>query len=381
MIRYLIKNNLKLMLRNKWILLVMLLGPILVIAILSSAFEDFMQFYEGVEEFQVGYCLEEGSLYASYMEEVKSAGKEAGIDLIAYTTGDPEKIMNKNDLAAYVEFGTDRYTVYESEDHEIEGITLEYFLNRIQEERVNQMLKAYGAANAQTDPSADLQSVTSVKNEEDSKTHLPVKQIEYMPAIGSWDYYGIIYIVYFSWCCLICIAGVLGNEKKCGIDNKFRVTGVSGLRLYLVKWIPAVFVTMGEMVLATAVSGVLYQIHWGNLFVFGGILLLSIMASTSYGLMLYHLFHHMAITIICLFSTVWIMGFVGGSFQTYMFSGWADSIKDYSPIYHINRALVENSCMGHSDYIGSAILYCVAIAVICSAIAIFADGLRKRGRA
>lgn len=35
MIRYLIKNNFKLMLRNKWTLAVMVLGPIMVIAILS----------------------------------------------------------------------------------------------------------------------------------------------------------------------------------------------------------------------------------------------------------------------------------------------------------------------------------------------------------
>ena len=40
MIRYLIKNNFKLMFRNTWSVVVMLLGPILVIAVLSSAFSE-----------------------------------------------------------------------------------------------------------------------------------------------------------------------------------------------------------------------------------------------------------------------------------------------------------------------------------------------------
>lgn len=361
MIRYLMKNNLKLMFRNKWILLIMILGPIGVTAILSSAMESLMESYSGVGEFSVGYRLEEEGVYSEYMETIKEAGKEMKMDFVEYPSGEPEELLRDYDLAAFVELGDEQYTIYEAEDNQIEAITLEYFLNRVQEEGMNRMWEM------------ETESVSAVS--------LPVKQIDYMPAINAKDYYGIIYIVYFSWCCLICIANVLGNEKKCGIENKFRVTGISGVRLYMAKWIPTVLVTAAGMAVATIVSTVLYQIHWGNLMIFAGILLLSIMASSSFGLMLYYLFHHMAIAIIALFSSVWIMGFFGGSFATYMFSGWAENVKDYSPIYHINRALVENSCMGHSDYTIRAVLFSVAIAVICSVIAILADGIRKRGRA
>ena len=75
------------------------------------------------------------------------------------------------------------------------------------------------------------------------------------------------------------------------------------------------------------------------------------------------------------------MGFFGGSFETYMFSNWPDSVKNLSPIYHANRALVENSCMGHSSYTGSCIIYMLAITIVCSVIAIGVDSIRKRGRA
>lgn len=52
MIRYLIKNNFKLMFRNTWSIVVMLLGPILVIVVLSSAFSELMKSYEGVGNLQ-----------------------------------------------------------------------------------------------------------------------------------------------------------------------------------------------------------------------------------------------------------------------------------------------------------------------------------------
>jgi len=56
-------------------------------------------------------------------------------------------------------------------------------------------------------------------------------------------------------------------------------------------------------------------------------------------------------------------------------------LKVLSPIYHINRSLVELSCMGHSDYVPSAIIYCGILTIVCSAAAIFAGAVRKRGRA
>lgn len=60
MIWYLIKNNLKLMFRNKAILATMVLGPIFVIAMLSSAFDDLMKSYEKAGKFKAGYQVEGG---------------------------------------------------------------------------------------------------------------------------------------------------------------------------------------------------------------------------------------------------------------------------------------------------------------------------------
>lgn len=363
MIRYMIKNNFKLMSRNKWIIFLMILGPILTIAILSSAFADLMKSYEGIDNFTTGYRVEEGSRFSTYMDGIVEAGEEAGITLVEYPTGEPKELMDNNDLAGFVVFADETYTLYESEELEVEGMTLEYFLNRVMREAANQ----------------SLQMVFPIAEEE--KMELPVQALDYMPAVDSGDYYGIIYIVYYSWCGALCASNVLSNEKKYGIGRKYQVTAISGWKMYLSKWVPLVLVLAAGIGVAAVITAFLFEIHWGNVLVAAALVLLSLMASAAYGLMLYYISQNLAITIIVLFTTVWFMGFFGGSFETYLFSSWSESVKSLSPIYHVNRALVENAAMGHSSYTNSCIVYTLVITVVCSAVAIVVDEIRKRGKA
>lgn len=362
MIRYLIKNNLKLMLRNKWIIAIMMLGPVLVIAVLSSAFQELMKSYEGTEEFEAGYRLETDAMQ-DYMEQIRNAGKEAGIMFHEYPEGDIKNLMENNDLAGFVNIGKDTYTVYESADYAVEGMTLEYFMGKVMAEGVNQTLKQI------------------VPDIEKGETALPVQQLEYMPAISARDYYGIAQIVYFIWIGIVCASGVLTSEKKNGINRKYQVSPVSGLMLYLAKWIPTVLAIVLGIGSAILISVLLLDIHWGNPLMSAVLIVLVAMASTAFGLMLYHLSENLGVTIIILFTVTWFMGFFGGCFETYMFSSVSDAIKNASPIYHVVRALVEYSCMGKSTYTASSMLYMLAISAVCLAIAVAADGIRKRGRA
>ena len=357
MIRYLIKNNFKLMFRSTWSIVLMLLGPIMVIAVLSSAFSALMKSYEGVDEFSVGYRVQ--NVEEAMIEATKLAGEEAGILFYEYPEGEIEDIMANNELAGFVNITKEEYTVYTSEDYEVEGITLEYFMSKVMSEGINQAL--------------------SVQNK--SKLELPVEQLEYMPAIDSVDYYGIVYIIYFCWCGIVCAVGVLNNEKKYGIGRRFQVSNLSETQNFLGKFIPVVLTVAGGMGIAIGTTVVLYGIHWGRPLVSMGIVLLMIVAGVAFALMLYYITENIVITIILQFTIVWILGFLGGSFETYMFSATPELLKKLSPIYHTNRALVELSCMGESTYITSAIIYSLAITVICSMIAIFAGCIRKRGKA
>lgn len=357
MISYLIKNNFKLMFRNTWSVAFMLLGPVLVIAVLSSAFVELMKSYEGVDEFAVGYRIQEAD--DAMIEAMKIAGEEAGILFYDYPEGEIKDVMEKNEFAGFVEFAEDTYIVYKSADYEVEGITLEYFMNKVMNAGIN----------------------ISLQLPNQPEIVLPVKQLEYMPAIDSVDYYGIIYIVYFSWCGMICAIGVLSDEKRYGIVQRFQVSNISELKNFFGKFIPIVLTVSGGMAIATAITVLLYDIYWGNSLLSVMIVFLMIVAATALGMMLYNISDSLVITIIMQFTIVWFMGFAGGSFETYMFSGIPDTLKHISPIYHGNRALVELSCMGESNYVASAVTYSLAITMICSIIAILAGYVRKRGKA
>ena len=357
MIRYLIKNNFKLMFRNTWSIAVMLLGPILVIAVLSSAFSELMKSYEGVDTFTVGYRIKEAD--DTIMETTKIAGEKAGILFYEYPEGEIKDVMEKNELAGFVEFSANKYKVYTSADYKEEGITLEYFMGKVMNESLN----------------------ASLQIKEQAEIVLPVEQLEYMPAIDSVNYYGIIYIVYFCWCGIICATGVLSNEKKYGIVRRFRVSKLSELQNFFGKFIPVVLTVTGGMAIATVITVLLYDIHWGSPLLSTVIVFLMIVAGTALAMMFYNISDSLVITIILQFIIVWFMGFFGGSFETYMFSSMPDFLKKLSPIYHGNRALVELSCMGKSDYVASAVIYSLTITVICSIIAIFAGYVRKRGKA
>ncbi len=359
MIRYLIKNNFKLMFRNTWSVVVMLLGPILVIAVLSSAFSELMKSYEGVDEFAAGYRMQGPAIENAIVESIRLAGEEAGILFYEYPEGEIKDVMEKNELAGFVEFSESTYVVYKSSDYEVEGITLEYFMNRVMNESVNASLQVQGQENV----------------------ILPVKELEFMPAIDSRDYYGIVYIVYFCWCGMICATGVLSNEKKYGIGRRFQVSNLSEVQNYLGRFIPITLTVTVGMAIAAGITILLYDIHWGNPLLSILIVFMMITAGTALGLMLYRISDSLVITIIVQFTIVWFLGFFGGSFETYMFSGMPDRLKHLSPIYHGDRALVELSCMGESRYAASAVGYAFAITVVCSAIAIFAGCIRKRGRA
>lgn len=360
MIGYLIKNNFKLMFRSRWSMIIMLVGPLLVIAALSSAFSYLLQVYEVTEDFSVGYRMttdQQQEVKGEIKELVQSAGEEAGILFFEYPEGEIEELMEKNELAGFVDFTGDTYVIYRSGDYETEGMMLEYFVHRMMSESIDAALQT------------------------ESLPSLEVKELDFMPAVDATDYYGIIEIVYFSWCGLVCAAGVLSNEKKYGIGKRFRVAGLSVISNYLAKFISLTIVAGGGMAAATILSSVLFDIHWGKPLVSACVVLMTILAANAFGLMLYSFFGNLAISVIMEFTTVWFMGFFGGSFETYMYSSIAENLKRLTPIYHSNRALVELSSMGKSDYTASALGFCAVITVVCSVLAVAAERIRKRGKA
>ena len=350
MIIYLIKNNFKIMFRNSVNIFMFVLCPIITSAVLISAFSALLESYESVSSFEVGYIIEDESDYTAYIDKLVEVGKDNGVTFTEYKSGAPKKLVDENELGGFVEFNKDGYTVYESEDKKVEGTTLEY------------MMSAF---------------FNSAISDDTSDISLNVKSVDHIAPVNSTDYYGIIYIVYYGWCAIVCAAGLLSNEKKNRINERLKVSNLSSLQIYLAKLIPIVMVVALGIGTAGVITAFLLGVHWGNLAISIPVVLLMIIAASAMELMIYEISFSMIGTIIITFGVVWVMGFIGGSFETYMFSGHPETLKMITPIYHGNRALVELSVMGHSDYVTSSIVYSLMIAVVCSAIAVFIGKMRR----
>ena len=76
MIGYLIKNNFKIMFRNGINLVIYIIGPVIISAVLASAFSSLFESYEGASEFKAGYSIDEESDLYPYIDILKDIGEE-----------------------------------------------------------------------------------------------------------------------------------------------------------------------------------------------------------------------------------------------------------------------------------------------------------------
>ena len=158
------------------------------------------------------------------------------------------------------------------------------------------------------------------------------------------------------------------------------MSGVSEFKLYLARFISLAAAVMAGIAASAVISSLMLDVHWGNIFLSALVVIVSVMAATAFGIMLYTITDSMVLTIILAFSIVWVWGFFGGSFETYMFSSLPENLKRISPIYHENRALIEILVQGKSDYFFSALLYSAGIVAACSAISVFVSKIKRMGR-
>ena len=363
MIRYLIKNNFKLMMRSATNILLYIVTPVILVALLSSAFGSLMEKYETGDTVKAGYRIdaEDSDVKTQLLiDSTKTAAKEGDFILSEYPGADPETKILEEDLAGFVVFEKDgKYSIYENGDRKYEAKALDYLVSSVDERIAKFMLDA-------------------CRSDEPSEVEIEAAHPEYMEPIEAADYYGIVEVVYFGWCAIVCGAGIFTAEKKYHIGKKLKVSGLSEFQLFLGRFIPMVLVVSISALITAGITILLFGVHWGSPLISALIVVLSAAAATAFGLMFYNITANVVVTIIAVFAVVWVAGFFGGSFETYMFSAHSQTIKEISPIYHINRALTELSCMGHSSYTGSAVIYCIMIMIVSACIAVAAGSLRRR---
>lgn len=109
-------------------------------------------------------------------------------------------------------------------------------------------------------------------------------------------------------------------RKNTELCREFQVSDISEMQNYLGKFIPITLTVAVGMAIATGITILLYDIHWGNPIMSMLIVFMMILAGSALGMMLYNISDSLVITIIMQFTIVWFMGFLAGSFETNMFS-------------------------------------------------------------
>ncbi len=352
----LIKNNLKLMLRSRWILCMMIIMPLVTIALLSNAFRSMMNTTYTIQEFKVGYRLNENTSYKPMMKGLQEACKEKDIILEEYPQGEIRELLQNRTVAVFVDIQKNNtYTIYQSNESKTEAAVTDSifsgFFYQLAEEITVQKESEKGNVE-----SSNLREHYAVKQE-----NLPIN-----PVPTADIYYGIIYIVYFAWCGLVSLVAVITSERKSAIPNRMKITQMTKFGQYLAKFIPCSLTIFIQTCMSWMLSELLFDIKWGNIGLSIFIVALISMASSALGILLFQLLPNVAISIVVGFIITWVWGYFGGSFQSYMYLDLPKELIHSSPIYYINRTLVEFSTMGRSDYTGITAIYLVSIIVLCS---------------
>lgn len=352
----LIKNNFKIMLRNKPILIVMAVLPIIIIALLSSIFDDLLSDGYSADSFVCGYQIEEGSDYKDFKDHLSDVFDENKITIkdYDYSYSDYKSGFHDNEFDVFVKIGKDNYTIYRDENKAVEASVAEYiFSSYFDNYNINSKIMAE-------------QAVKGVQEFKENSIAINNSKIDSDKVPDSVDYYGMIYVIFFSWCTPIVAAFVINSERANKITKRFNMSPMSSLSLYMGKLISSVLAGIVLTAISMSISTLIFNIHWGNYLNTIGILLLQIVACNALGIVIFYLFNNNAVSIAVMWLLYMFCGFIGGTFTAYMYSGISDSVRKYSPIYLENRTLVEFSTKGASEYADKCVIYLIGIIIVCT---------------
>lgn len=162
------------------------------------------------------------------------------------------------------------------------------------------------------------------------------------------------------------------EERKCGFKKRISLTNASPLIIMLGRIIPVTILVAIQVLIASIASTILMGVNWGpNIIISVLIIMLEIVASTSVGLAVSMVIKNQVITNVLIIVASFFMGFIGGSFQTYMYNFVSEKVSGVSPLYYLNRTLVEFATSGSSAYTMKAVLYMAVLIVLSLIIGTF----------
>lgn len=344
------KNNWRMMIRSKMLLILIMFSPIMVIAALSSAFNELLQNEYENGPISIGYeVIEEGPL-ASFFRESKEMFAENNMDLVQYQEEVGKKLVQDGQLDAFMKEFKNDIIIYTQDQEGIPALLIQYVLEQYYTSYENTYRKyTLETMGADTEAFVEFDTV----------------KLEGMKLASAENYYSIAQMVYFLWCSMLFLTAVVQSERKNHISRRFKAAPVNSFLIYLSKFLPCICMGACSATVTCTLSTLFFGMEWGNIPKMIGLIFLNILAGTAFGIVCIYLVKNMAVSVVMLFTFVWIFGFLGGSFETYMFSATPEKIKLLSPIYYVTRSLVEYSIMGHTEYAIKGSLVLIGITVVC----------------
>lgn len=345
------KNYLKLIFRAKSVLIITVVGALVVMAALTNVFHTLLDQAETNEDFTIGYEMDADSRYLPVEEFLKEGFEEEGMTVIEYTDADPDALIRDEKIDVFIDFEGDSYSIKGRSNDEIDARIVQYV----------------------------LYNVDHIMNGDMSKVQISSGKIDTREQADADTYYTIVQTVYFSSLCSVFLCLVYISERKQNIGIRFRSSTAGGVRIYLAKLFSCTLTSWLIMALITGGLAIfLFDIKLGCPFISISILLFAIFAFASFGMLFLIIFDNPAASIGLLFMVLWIAGYVGGTFETYMLSSVPDSVQELSPLYYVNRTLVELSVNGQSDYLGRCLIVLTVMSTVSIALGMFVTS-RKKG--
>ena len=344
------KNYLKLIFRAKSVIIITIVGALVVIAALTNVFHTLLDRAETGEDFTVGYEMSEDSIYTYAEDYLKEGFEDGGLTVVKYDNADPEKLIKDGVVDVFINFGEDDYSITGRSNAEIDARIVQYV----------------------------LYNVDHVMNGDTGTVSINTGSIEAAEQPDADTYYCIVQTVYFASLCSVFLCLIYITERRQNIGIRFRSSTASGVHTYIGKLIACVLTTWLSMILITGgLVLFLFDIKLGNPVLSIGIMMFTTLAFIAFGMLFFIIFRNTAASIGLLFIVIWFWGYAGGCFETYMLSSISQAIKQASPLYYVNRTLVELSVNGSSDYLMPCITVLTLMTVISVGSGMFITAVKK----
>ena len=331
-------------------IIISLVGMIATTAAVANAFHTLLDKADDAQGFKLGYTVVQGSKYELVIDTLMDELEKEDIVAQEYSSADAES----GEQDVFVTFDKDSYSIVGSEKKSIETRIIQYSLFNV-ERNMNAFM------------SGGLKSV-ELNDSELSTTETPDAE----------NYYCHAFICCFLSISPIFLSVIYYDDRKNRIWQRYKTGKAGSVSVYLGKYLASFITTMVVFpLLGTLAFCLLFDMKPCNLFIFGGLLALAGLGFTAFGMLFFIFFRQPAVSIGTMFLILWFVSYLGGVYETYIYCSIPETVKRLSPLYYLNRSLIELSVNGKSDYVIPCVIIMISMTVVFSAIGMIATRMKK----